>query len=141
MTKKSVFSMGVVGNILLIFLVYIQSGNICYLRSWCNELWGSINLLGEILFVFIPVFLLSLITYKMREEVFRAWWNFARWFAPIIIIVTYFINSAHQQSGFAGVAQGAFETLILIILYAVFIIVSLARIIFTARRIKNNPSN
>ncbi|MEK9151119.1 MAG: hypothetical protein AAB547_00635 [Patescibacteria group bacterium] len=95
--------------------------------------------LGIILVTLLPlllVFLLSLITYKMREEMFRAWWNIARWFVPIIIVITYLINSSHQQSGFGGVAQGAFEFLILFLLYVIFIIVSFARIILAYRRSK-----
>ncbi|MDO8566233.1 MAG: hypothetical protein Q7S04_03560 [Candidatus Moranbacteria bacterium] len=73
----------------------------------------------------------------MQEEVFQAWWRFARWFVPIIIIVTYLLNTSHEQSGFGGVAQGAFDFLILIVLYIIFIITSLVRIILAYRRVKN----
>lgn len=136
MTKKNVFIAGIIGIVALIFLAYIQSGDICYSKFWCNNLWESINLLGEILFIFIPVFLFSLITYKMQDEVFQSWWRFARWFVPIIIIVTYFLNTSHQQSGFGGVAQGAFYFAILFVLYAIFIITSLIKIILSYRRTK-----
>lgn len=136
MTKKSVLLLGTISGALLIFFAYIQSGDVCYSRVWCNKLWESINLFGEILFVFIPVLLFSLITYKMRDEVFQAWWRFARWFVPVIIVVTFLFNTSHQQSGFGGVAQGAFEFFILAILYTIFIVISTIRIILAYKRSK-----
>lgn len=39
--------------------------------------------------IFIPFFLLSLITYKMRDEVFRAWWGFARWWIPLSMLAIF----------------------------------------------------
>lgn len=123
------------------FFAIILTSFICE-SSWCRI--RDDDFFGIVFFVFLPfllVFLFSIITYRMRDEIFRAWWNFAVWFVPIIVIVTFLQNIEHQQSGFAGVAQGSFETLILIIFYTIFIIVSLARIIAAARGIKNNPNN
>ncbi len=124
----------------LIYLIYFVgifvSGSICH-SSWCRV--RDDDFFGQIFFLFLsflPVFFFSLITYKMRDEVFQAWWRFARFFVPIIIIVTYFLNASHQQSGFGGVAQGAFSFAILFVLYAIFIITSLVRIIFAYRRTK-----
>lgn len=82
------------------------------------------------------IFFLSAITYHMKEEVFRTWWNIARWFVLIIILVTLLQNTAHQQSGFGGVAQGSFDFLILIILYTLFILISSIKIIQAYRMTK-----
>lgn len=136
MTKKIVLWVSVILNVLLLSLAYIQSGEICYSKDWCNKLWDSINITGEILFVFIPIFLLSLITYKMHEEVFRAWWNFARWFVPIIMLVTFLLNSAHRGGGIAGAAAGGFNILILGIFYVIFVITSLVKIAGAYRKNK-----
>lgn len=136
MTKKNVLVVGAILSGLLLFLVFIQSGDICYSRIWCHKLWSGINLIGEMLFVFVPTLFFSLITYKMKEEVFRAWWGFARWFAPVIIVVTLLQNTAHTQSGFGGVASGAFDFALLFLLYTLFIFTSLIRIVIAYTRTK-----
>lgn len=108
----------------------------------CKAKWCRIHdddfvgLILIIFFPFIPVFLLSLITYKLREEVFRAWWNFARWFVPIIMLVTFLLNSAHRGGGIAGAAAGGFNILILGIFYVIFVITSLVKIAGAYRKNK-----
>ena len=51
------------------------------------------------LFLAPLLFLLSLITYRMKDEVFRAWWRFARWWVPVIIAVTLFVQNAGGGGG------------------------------------------
>lgn len=79
----------------------------------------------------IPVFFFSLITYKMQDEVFRSWWGFARWFVPVIVLVTLFQNmqSGGGGLGIGGAVSGAFDFLVLVLLYAIFVIVSIVRIV------------
>ena len=87
-------------------------------------------------FIFlIPIFIFSLITYKMREEVFQSWWRFARWFAPVIILVTFLINSQRQSGGMgiSGAIRSSFNLFIIGIFYAIFIITSMIKIILTYR--------
>ncbi len=88
--------------------------------EWCEPLALS-------LIPFLPLLLLSLITYKMREEVFRAWWNFARWFAPVIIVVTFLLSNA-RGGGTLGMNKD-FAILVLGLLYTIFIITSLVKIV------------
>ncbi|MGB5018941.1 MAG: hypothetical protein WBO66_04385 [Candidatus Moraniibacteriota bacterium] len=40
-----------------------------------------------VLLPFLPFFLFSLITYRMKEEVFQAWFRFARIFLPVVLIL------------------------------------------------------
>ena len=120
----------------LYFTGLLVSDFLCH-ASWCRV--RDDDFLGWVFFLFmslLPVFFLSLITYKMREEVFQAWWRVAVWFVPIIIVATYLMNSGHQQSGFGGVAQDSFYFVILIALYGIFIITSLVRIVLAHRRLK-----
>ncbi|MFA5831093.1 MAG: hypothetical protein WC878_04670 [Candidatus Paceibacterota bacterium] len=88
MTKKNVLLISSNLIVILCFLAYIQTGDICYMKSWCRNFWEEINLLGAILFIFIPIFLFSLITYKMRDEVFRSWIHFSCWWIPLSTIVS-----------------------------------------------------
>jgi len=138
MNKKNIFSVSGIAIILLLILGYIQSGDICYSRSWCNNLWDNINTVGEILLVFIPVFIFSLITYKMRDEVFQAWWKFARWFVPVIMLVTFLINSQDRSGGMgiSGAISSGFDMLLIGIFYAIFIITSLIKITLAYRNKK-----
>ncbi len=101
----------------------------------CKAKWCRIHdddFIGLTLIIFspfIPVFLLSLITYKLREEVFRAWWNFARWFVPIIMLVTFLLNSTHRGGGISGAVAGSFNIFVVGVLYAIFVITSAAKIV------------
>jgi hypothetical protein len=47
--------------------------------------------------IFIPVFLFSLITYKMNDEVFESWIKFAKWWVlgTLILVI---IAPAHDPS-------------------------------------------
>lgn len=130
MTKKIVLIIGLFVILFLLFLAYLQGGTDCYSTPWCGRLWDSINTTGAVLMVFIPVFLFSLITYKMREEVFRAWWNFAIWFVPLIMFVTFLQNySSHLGgSGISSAVNDSFNYFILGLLYLIFVVVSVFRI-------------
>ncbi len=78
------------------------------------------------LFPFLSLFLLTILTYRMKEEVFHAWWNFARWFVPLIIVTTLWLETA-GGGGTLGMNKD-FEFFILGILYSIFIITSLVKI-------------
>jgi hypothetical protein len=82
-------------------------------------------------FISLSFLVLSLITYKMRDEVFHAWWGFARWWVPVIIGVTLFLENAGGGGGLgiSGAVSGAFDALVLGILYTILVITSLFRII------------
>ncbi len=136
MTKKNVLLVGLTGTLLIGFLFLLDT-NSCYVSVTCKYIRSTLNQ-DNLTVIFITPFLLlfSLITYKMKEEIFRAWWSFARWFVPVVIIVTLLQNTTHTSSGFGGVASGAFDFAILFVLYALFIFISLIRIAITYTRTK-----
>jgi hypothetical protein len=92
--------------------------------EWCEPLAST-------LLPLFPIFIFSLITYKMRDQVFRAWWNFVRWWVPVIIVATLLLNSANSGGGMGigGAVSGAFDILFLLILYAVLVATSLVKIV------------
>lgn len=103
---------------------------------WVNEVvWDNAEWCEPLAFAlmsFFPLLLLSLITYKMRDEVFHAWWNFARWWVPVIIITTLLLNKAGGGGGGmggGGLPSGMLDFVVLVLLYAVFVIVSLVKIV------------
>lgn len=130
MTKRIVFFGGLIGTLLVLFLFSLETSS-CYSTSACLEFRRFFNhqltfIPPYLFFLPIPVFLLSLITYKLRDEVFRAWWRFARWWAPVIMIVTILLENA-GGGGTLGMNKD-FTAFILIILYSILIVTSLVKI-------------
>ena len=122
-----------------IYVVYFIG--IFVLDSICHSSWCRIqddDFLGWIFFLFLPflpIFFFSLLTYRMRDEVFFSWWKFAFWFAPFIAIMTYFLYRKGTSGG-NSLTQGIFEAVVLWVLYGIFIFVSLIKIFFAWRRVK-----
>ena len=140
-TKKNVLGVTLIGLIVSYILnnplffgicldSYTLSGHI-----YCHDEFGYF-LSHLLFFALVPVLPFGIVVYRMKEEVFRAWWNFARWFVPIIILVTFLQNTVHQQSGLGGVAQGSFDLFVLMVLYIIFILVSSIKIIRAYKRTK-----
>lgn len=107
---------------------------ICEKSSYdCRKTSDSVQM---VLGVFSLIFFFSLITYKMREEVFQTWWKFARWFVPVIMLITFLINSKTRGGGVVATMSGGFDILIIGIFYAIFIITSLVKIVMVYKRLK-----
>jgi len=85
---------------------------------------------GWVLIIFMSpvIFLFSLLTYRLRDQVFRAWWNFARWWVPVIIVVTILLNTKGTSGGGYIGMDYIFDALVYTVLYGVLIIVSLVKI-------------
>lgn len=134
MSKKNVLwgsSVYVIYFIIIAIVSFFCESDVCRIHDD--------DVLGQVLLNFIsliPVFIFSLITYKMRDEVFQAWWKFARWFVPVIIFVTWFINSQSGGSGMAGAIGKGFDMFILGIFYVIFVIISLIKIILAYKQAK-----
>ena len=63
----------------------------------------------------------------MKEEVFQAWWRFARWWVPVIIGVTFLLGNM-SGGGTLGMDRD-FTVFILGILYTILVVTSLLKII------------
>ncbi|GEM_PF-690816 len=100
MTKKNILIVSL-GYPLYVGLV-LFTDKICKF-SWCDI--GANALIDFLLIIFfpmLPVFIFSLITYKMRDEVFEAWRNFSYWWIPLsifLILITPESNSVIMSWG------------------------------------------
>lgn len=140
-TKKNVL---IASGIVTLFLasLFILGSDSCYSSPRCHgisksnvfAIFNDDNLLAA--FVFPPLFLLSLLTYRMQDEVFRAWWNFARWLVPIIVLVTVLVNLMPSNRGFFNM-DALVYLLVLAPLYAILILVSLWKIVSKYRELKH----
>ena len=107
----------------------------CYHDKYCMsffERFDPWNLVNYIFFT-LPLLFFSLLTYRMRNEAFRAWWNLARWWMPVVIVTTIFVEyAARDCSMFCNLGH----IFILGPLYIVFILSSLWQIVRTNRRLE-----
>ena len=132
-TKKGVFLIGITGSILLFLPAVLNKISPCNESNWffCSD---SYEILAFFVLPLFPIFFLSLITYRMKDEIFRAWWNFARWWVLVIIVVTLILNNL-SGGGTIGMDKD-FTAFILIILYSILILDSLAKITRTYLRLR-----
>lgn len=77
-------------------------------------------------FLSLSLIILSLITYRMKDEVFRAWWRFSWWWSLIIIAVTIVLNNS-SGGGTLGMDTD-FTIFTLTILYTILVATSLVKI-------------
>jgi len=117
--------------VLLIVLLAVVDANFENVCMYVPEYGYSVKyceLFALSLFPLLSLIPFSIIFFFLHEDVFRAWWNFACWFVPVIMLVTFLLNSAHRGGGIAGAMAGSFNAFVLIVLYAIFVITSLVKI-------------
>ncbi|MDP3965649.1 MAG: hypothetical protein Q8Q13_02515, partial [bacterium] len=87
MTRKKILL--IVSALLSVGLLawnYVGNYRVCDLLTKAGSASNCPFILTEIginLLPIIPLFLFSLITYRMREEVYTAWFRFVRWWIPL----------------------------------------------------------
>jgi hypothetical protein len=87
-TRQIILIVGLIGTLLLFGLFLISRTN-CYIEHWCRSVFDMFSSDNFSALFFTPsLFFLSLLTYKMRDEVFRTWLHFAYWWIPLSIILT-----------------------------------------------------
>lgn len=130
MTKKTALILSALGSLVALFPAIWHALFSCYESSlfFCQSPYGTVV---SITLPFFPLLLLTLLTYRMKNEVFLAWWRFAWWWALIIAGVTLFLNTAGGGGGIGieGAISTGFDIFVLSILYAVLIIVSVVKIV------------
>ncbi len=131
-------TMGVSGAYSAFFVGVLIDSLICE-SVWCRihdrDLSGILffNLLP-----LLPVFLLTLITYRMKEVVFQHWMRFAVWATPLLIVLSYLVLSGENNGlGVEGVIGAAFNAMVVGALYVIFIAISLWRIYSMYSKTKN----
>ncbi len=138
MTKKNVLFIEFIALLLIILLAIVDANfeNVCmyvpeygYSVKYCETFALS-------LFPLLSLIPFSIIFFFLREEVFRAWWNFARWFVLVIMFITLLISVSDTGGGMAGAMGDSFSYFILGVLYTIFVVTSLVKIARAYRRVK-----
>jgi len=134
--KKKVLLVSFIGVCILV-LLFLLGTTSCYRNEVCNQIDKSIPDSNIFIIIFMSpvIFLFSLITYRMRDNVFRAWWNFARWWMVVIVVVTLFLNANESGGiGISGLGSGIFDFVLISTLYIIMVIVSVVRIILGLKK-------
>lgn len=138
MTKENLLLTGSISLLIIVALAVVDAnfgGKACV---YYPEFGQSIEYCELLAFFISPLLLFipfSLIFFFLKEEVFQAWWRFARWFVPIIMVVTFLLNRSEQGGmGISGAVSRSFDFLVISIFYVIFIVVSLTRIALAYRR-------
>lgn len=122
--KKTILLGSIIGCIILYALFNTRTLGLCDINcgDWIDKTQNN--------FLFFPILLsFSLITYKMKPEVFRYWWRFSRIAIPIILAISILINlQFHHTSGGLFNLDNIFDLPILFTMYAIFIVGSLIQI-------------
>ena len=126
--KKFILGFSIFGTVLLYVFFNTRAVGLC--GEICNPVFGDYQ---NILLFFPLIFLFSLLTYFLPTRVFTAWWGFAKYAIPVILVLSFIINAGLHHDP-AGQWQDIFDLPMLFILYGVFAIGSLVQIIRGFRR-------
>jgi hypothetical protein len=125
-TKKNIFFFGLSVTIFLILLVTADSFGYCNRGSFCSLISDYLEPpVGSVLLVIPFVFIFSLVTYKMRDEVFQHWMKFARWAIPVAMVASFFISNIPHSS---NIMSGMDKAFFYILTFGTFCTVSIWRI-------------
>ena len=132
MTKKTVFWTSL-GMVAVFFIAGYGIPLLCGEYNYtCQD---RFEVLFPVLLMFFPTFVFSLITYKMREEVFRAWLRFAYWWIPVSLVFIYLAGGwSGGGFGIPAVLDQEFVAIILASLFAIISLLIIAYKYFASRR-------
>ncbi len=136
LTKKNILILSLFGTIFFLSPVIFYNIFDCYNQNTflCSAEYQHITMLFVLL---IPNLVFSLITYKMRQEVFDYWMKFAIWATPLLMILTFLISGGGNNGlGVEGAIGGGFDAMLFMILYGTFMGVSIYRIVSKYRQRK-----
>ena len=127
MNKKTVLAISLVGTV----VGFLITG-LTMLKFWCGPngyaCWDRLEFVGNLLLIFLPAFVFSIITYFLREEVFRAWLRFAYWWIPVSLVFIY-LAGGWSGGGF-GIPAVLDQEFVSLILSGLFLLISLLLIAY-----------
>jgi len=132
MTKKNIL---LISSVYIVFLIAVfLFGGKCYDNQWCHvNLNDILNSTATLFLPFLPLFLFSLITYKMKEQVFNSWIKFTIWFVPLTIFLTFITPDSSGSFGLPTFGKGVVAFLLSALFTIISILIILVRF-FTSRK-------
>lgn len=131
LTKKRILWVGLGGTLLAAVLIYFYSGtstSICPYQLTLDCI--SMSIAYELL-IFVPILVLSLITYRMKEEIFLTWRKFTISYLSVYLFII--IISPWRHANFSPLEKGP-NALFLLGLYTAISIILIASKSFSLRK-------
>ncbi len=128
-SKRIVFWISLFISTYLVVALIMGPSNYCYYNSLCDKLFNSINLIGPDIALFPVIFFFSLVTYKMRDEVFKFWLKFCYFYIPIFVLIIFTFTLPGSNGGGWAIPGGFFTALIFFFLLFLFFLISLILVI------------
>jgi hypothetical protein len=125
--KNIVLTVSSIGTTLVLVSMNSVNLGLCDKSAYtCRNFFDT----TEHVFYFFPIILLfSLITFRLKESVFLAWWKFARIATPLIFIASIIISLGlhHNPGGFFNM-DDSIDLIYYFIMYGTFVLGSLVQI-------------
>ncbi|MCK5060035.1 MAG: hypothetical protein KAR00_02740 [Candidatus Pacebacteria bacterium] len=133
--KKAVLFFGIV--LLAVLLLAMEELGFCrqFLDMGCFI--PASDTVENVLFILLITLLpFSLITYRMKEEVFQSWFKFAVWYVPAMAIgyLLYPGRGPSHSFGVGGTYADTFNLMLYTFVISIFVIVSIVRILKARKR-------
>ena len=123
-TKRNVLLVSAVAVLIAVGLTYPWKIGLCG-----SDSYGCINNIqsfSTILDIFFPTLILSLVTFKLRQEIFQAWMRYALWWVPLTVVLTLIAPNDRSQSIPFPSTKGMVD----LGLVTIFVIVSIGIILY-----------
>ena len=131
MTKKTTLLISLLFSLFfIIFILFQQHANCSFIQRSCSDLLGMYS---EIIFIFIPVFIFSLFTYKMKDDVYNIWIKFVYIWIPLTIIMS-FITPEYGKGGFLFPIERGGVSYFLSLLFFIISIIIISVKYFSAKK-------
>lgn len=116
----------------------ILGTDICYRDDVCRAVRHifSYDWLG-VTIIFPLILFFSILTYRMRDEIFEHWVRFAAWGIPAVIIAHVLMYAIFYRNGSPDVFERIVVVPIFILIYGLFIVISIWRIVSKWRELKS----
>ena len=122
--RKILLGISLTGVAIFVVAMFSSELGICpsYSYSSCQDMSNQV---GEILIPIVALFILSFVIYWTREEVYRTWFRFARWWVPVSMVLI-FITPEYGGGLFNPIQKGS----VAFITSALFVVISLVIIVW-----------
>jgi len=137
-TKKNTFITSILAFGVTVLLWVLNMGDIISCRTPIGVGY-SIKYCAQISIILLPlttVIPVSLLTYKLRDEIFRAWIRFAQWWVPISMLIILIIPGG--GGGGWGIAFPPLDAVFALYSSGLFLVISLAIIAYKFFQLKKS---
>ena len=122
MTKKILLFLSLIISIITLTTSYLGTS------TFCGDSLDCMRFVADMLrsvFVFIPVFILSIILYKMRDGIYQSWFKFVRVWIPLTIFLT--IISPSYGHGLLPIEKSSVSFFMSILFFLISLIIILTK--------------